>query len=108
MATSTFGGGGGTKVFCSQALNNMAKADMINAIREAVAALCKREDFIPLPQLHLSKKKTLIEVPFVSEKNARFEEAFCRALIPIIRLRWNRKPKMMRPTQVVLPTSRGF
>jgi hypothetical protein len=68
MATSTFGGGGGTKVFCSQALNNMAKADMINAIREAVAALCKREDFIPLPQLHLSKKRRLLKCHLFQKK----------------------------------------
>jgi hypothetical protein len=31
---------------CSQA-PNMANADMANAAREAVAALCKREDLIP-------------------------------------------------------------
>jgi hypothetical protein len=56
MATSTFGGGGGTKVFCSQALS-IVKADMTNAIREAVAALCKREDFIAVPRLRSKSEK---------------------------------------------------
>jgi hypothetical protein len=45
VATSTFGGGGGTKVFCSQALN-AANADKANAARKAMTALCKREDLI--------------------------------------------------------------
>jgi hypothetical protein len=90
VATSTFGGGGGTKVFCSQALNT-ANADMTNARREAVAALYKRKDFITVPQLQLFQYRRLIE------------EAFRIPLIAIIRLQWNPKPKMMRPAQVALP-----
>ena len=56
VATSTFGGGGGTKVFCSQALS-MTEADKTNAIRVAGAALCKREDFIAVPQLRSASDK---------------------------------------------------
>ncbi|WP_247509302.1 hypothetical protein [Bradyrhizobium sp. 157] len=38
-ATSTFGGGGGTKVFCSQALK-IAIAAIAKAARQAAAPLC--------------------------------------------------------------------
>jgi hypothetical protein len=58
VATSTLGGGGGTKVFCSQALK-AAAADMTKAMREAAAALCKRENIIPVPQLQLVGKGAL-------------------------------------------------
>jgi len=44
-ATSTFGGGGGTKLFCSQALN-AANANMTKAIRESMAAPCLARPFI--------------------------------------------------------------
>jgi hypothetical protein len=48
-ATSTFGGGGGTKLFCSQALKAM-EAIMAKAIRGAATACCERVSFIfPCP-----------------------------------------------------------
>jgi hypothetical protein len=70
VATSTFGGGGGTKVFCSQALN-MVNADMTNAIREAVAASCKREDLMPVPQLiFVSRKRCLSKCNLFQNQDA--------------------------------------
>src|SRR4030081_3429264 len=45
MATSTFGGGGGTKLFCSQALKP-TDANMAKAIRGAVKTCCERIGFI--------------------------------------------------------------
>jgi hypothetical protein len=44
-ATSTFGGGGGTKVFCSQALNAMA-ADATDSIRNPALARSRKKSFI--------------------------------------------------------------
>src|SRR5262245_49832806 len=48
VATSTFGGGGGTKVFCSQALK-VANAIVTSVMREAVTNFCAREGFIQVP-----------------------------------------------------------
>jgi hypothetical protein len=57
--TSTFGGGGGTKLFCSQAVS-ATSADSVKEMRQAARAVCptlpfglthagEREGFIPLP-----------------------------------------------------------
>jgi hypothetical protein len=51
-ATSTFGGGGGTKLFCSQALN-ATHANMTKTLRGTATALCKREGIIAVPQICL-------------------------------------------------------
>jgi hypothetical protein len=91
VATSTFGGGGGTKVFCSQALN-IAKADMTNAIREAVAALCKREDFIAVPQL---RSASVQRNAIYSRRRRLLKRRSVTPLIARLHLQWNRKPKMI-------------
>src|SRR5882757_10349910 len=52
IATSTLGAGGGTKVFCSQALN-AANAIVTRARRKAAEACCKRKGFISVPQSNL-------------------------------------------------------
>jgi len=65
--TSTFGGGGGTKLFCSQAVS-ATTADMANAMREIAAALRltapfslvyagERAGFIAVPHLILLQRK---------------------------------------------------
>ncbi|WP_249779991.1 hypothetical protein [Bradyrhizobium sediminis] len=45
--TSTFGGGGGTKLFCSQALN-VTSANSAKAARQAPVTLCRTLPFGPL------------------------------------------------------------
>ncbi|WP_249734285.1 hypothetical protein [Bradyrhizobium sp. sGM-13] len=95
-ATSTFGGGGGTKVFCSQALN-IAIAASAKAARQAAAPLCaavrcdlkragEREAFILVPQSVLFRKRLIRKSAFRHPMK-----------IATIRLRRNRKAKMMRP-----------
>jgi hypothetical protein len=55
--TSTLGGGGGTKLFCSQALN-ATLANRAKNIREAVTPFCEREGIIiPVPQFCLVLEK---------------------------------------------------
>jgi hypothetical protein len=67
--TSTFGGGGGTKLFCSQALS-VTNADMAKAMRETVAALCltapfssvhERAGSIPVPHSILLQRKLSVQ-----------------------------------------------
>jgi hypothetical protein len=58
-ATSTFGGGGGTKLFCSQALN-ATNAVMAKATRQALAA---RARAAPWSLLHAGKRVGFISVP---------------------------------------------
>jgi hypothetical protein len=55
--TSTFGGGGGTKLFCSQALN-ATHANSTNKLRDAVTPFCEREG-IPCPNSFYFKKTNL-------------------------------------------------
>jgi hypothetical protein len=68
--TSTFGGGGGTKLFCSQPLN-ATNADRAKDTRQAVATLCltalfrpmdagERIGFIPVPQFVLFEKSSFV------------------------------------------------
>jgi hypothetical protein len=68
--TSTFGGGGGTKLFCSQPLN-ATNADRAKDTRQAVATLCltalfspmdagERIGFIPVPQFVLFEKRFFV------------------------------------------------
>jgi hypothetical protein len=47
--TSTFGGGGGTKLFCSQALN-ATHANMTKKLRDTASAFCECEGMMPVPQ----------------------------------------------------------
>src|ERR1700731_4625485 len=66
--TSTFGGGGGTKLFCSQPLN-ATNTNMAKTIREAAAMRLvlplgwmhagEREGFIPMPQLFCAREGVL-------------------------------------------------
>src|ERR1700704_4389927 len=58
--TSTFGGGGGTKLFCSQALN-ATHANAARTIRGAATALCEREGIIPVPQSFYFNKQFLFQ-----------------------------------------------
>ncbi|WP_244562439.1 hypothetical protein [Bradyrhizobium lablabi] len=68
-ATSTFGGGGGTKLFCSQALN-ATHANMTKAIREAAAACPtlpfnvmhagEHEGFIPVASFNFALAKIFV------------------------------------------------
>src|ERR1700682_4239525 len=58
-ATSTFGGGGGTKLFCSQALS-ATNSDMAKATRETVAALGLAAPFSPV---HAGECAGFIAVP---------------------------------------------
>jgi hypothetical protein len=77
--TSTFGGGGGTKLFCSQAVNptngNMTKAPRKKQARKPAAAvwrwtpfgladLGERVGFISEPQFILFKARCLLETVF--------------------------------------------
>src|ERR1700730_11916881 len=66
--TSTFGGGGGTKLFCSQALR-ATNANMAKPIREAATLRLtlpiglmlagEHEGFIPVPQLFSAREGSL-------------------------------------------------
>jgi hypothetical protein len=47
--TSTFGGGGGTKLFCSQALN-ATHANMTKKPRDTAISFCECEGIIPVSQ----------------------------------------------------------
>jgi hypothetical protein len=78
--TSTFGGGGGTKLFCSQALS-ATNADIAKAILETAAALCltapfslvhagERAGFIPCPiQILLQRKLSVRKLPRGTNSN---------------------------------------
>jgi hypothetical protein len=54
--TSTFGGGGGTKLFCSQALS-ATHANMTKKLRDTATAFCECEGVIPVPQSRLVLEK---------------------------------------------------
>jgi hypothetical protein len=64
--TSTFGGGGGTKLFCSQAVKT-TNSNMVTAVRETAAALRRAlpfnlsvnecVGFIPAPQFILFQRR---------------------------------------------------
>jgi hypothetical protein len=54
--TSTFGGGGGTKLFCSQALD-ATHANMTKKLRDMATLPCEREGIIPVPQSCLALEK---------------------------------------------------
>jgi hypothetical protein len=96
-ATSTFGGGGGTKVFCSQALKT-PNAATAKATRQSAALFClaalfglkragEREAFIFRAPIRF----------FVLQKAFTEKPAFRHPIkIATIRLQWNPKPKMMR------------
>jgi hypothetical protein len=66
--TSTFGGGGGTKLFCSQALS-ATNADMAKAILETAAALCLTAPFSPV---HAAERAGFIPCPIQSCCRASF------------------------------------
>jgi hypothetical protein len=57
------GGGGGTKLFCSQALN-ATHANSTNKLRDAVTPFCEREGIIPVPQSSYFKKQFYSEDQF--------------------------------------------
>jgi hypothetical protein len=61
--TSTFGGGGGTKLFCSQALN-ATHANMTKKKRDMATVFSKREGIIPVPQSCLVVEKHWFEGKF--------------------------------------------
>jgi hypothetical protein len=81
------GGGGGTKLFCSQALN-ATHTSRTKKLRDMATAFCKCEGIIPVPQSCL-----------VLEKHGP-EESFRDPSIATILLQWNRKPKMMPPAKI--------
>jgi hypothetical protein len=85
--TSTFGGGGGTKLFCSQALN-ATHANMTKKPRDTASAFCECEGIMPVPQSYLALKQ------YGSEENFR------RPWISTIPLQWNPKPKMMPAVKI--------
>jgi hypothetical protein len=88
-ATSTFGGGGGTKLFCSQALK-LIDTNMTKAIRGAVAACCECVEFIFVFQQVCSVNGPSIQNP-----------AWRHPIkIATIRLQWNPKAKMMRAVRI--------
>ncbi|MGE9007992.1 hypothetical protein ACO2JO_05390 [Leptospira interrogans] len=96
-ATSTFGGGGGTKVFCSQALKT-PNAAMAKTARHAMAPLCLK---VSCGLLHASERLDFIlraSIRFVFSAMARSIQimAFDHPIkIATIHLQGNRKPKMM-------------
>ncbi|WP_249779347.1 hypothetical protein [Bradyrhizobium sediminis] len=57
--TSTFGGGGGTKLFCSQALN-VTSANSAKAARQAPVTLCHRPSF---GLVHVGERAGIIRGP---------------------------------------------
>jgi hypothetical protein len=72
--TSTLGGGGGTKLFCSQALN-ATEANVTKAIREAMAV---RSRTISFSLEYADARACLIYVPrlFLLQKKAFVRERF--------------------------------
>src|SRR5437879_879520 len=98
VVTSTFGGGGGTKVFCSQALNATAAA-ATDTIRVAPARRRNKTTVFKFAGV----RACLISVPRlrVVLKQAFSQKTAVRHPMKIatIRLRWNRKPKMMPPAK---------
>jgi hypothetical protein len=97
VATSTFGGGGGTKLFCSQALKT-PNAAMAKSARHAMAPLRLKAS---CGLLHASERSDFIlraSVRFVLFCNRRSIQivAFDHPIkIATIHLQGNRKPKMM-------------
>jgi hypothetical protein len=69
IPTSTFGGGGGTKLFCSQALNP-ANANMTNTIREKAAHAGERFDFIAVPHSFCTSEDFCSEKRFPPSLNS--------------------------------------
>src|SRR3954471_10918824 len=78
--TSTFGGGGGTKLFCSQPLS-ATNAATAQDIRQAFAALCRtapsglmdtgdRVGFIPVPRSAWFSKKVFIQKKLLFRRKA--------------------------------------
>jgi hypothetical protein len=97
-ATSTFGGGGGTKLFCSQALNATSAA-MAKDPRQAAAA---RRLAAPRDLLQAGERAGFIPCPnpFVSKKDFNRKQGFGYPIkIATIHLQWNLKAKMMPPAK---------
>src|ERR1700737_3205820 len=94
--TSTLGGGGGTKLFCSQALN-ATHANSTNKLRDAVTPFCEREGIIPVPQFILFQGNK-----FIRKIN------FVRPSIATILLRWNPKPKMIPLVKLICHPFQDF
>jgi hypothetical protein len=103
--TSTFGGGGGTKLFCSQPVS-ATNAAMAKHRRQAFVAAClaatsdllhagDRVGFIPVPQSVLSQKV------FYSEQRAF---GYPMKMAQTIYLQWYSKEKMISPAKVFLST----
>jgi hypothetical protein len=80
--TSTFGGGGGTKLFCSQAVNatngNMIKALRKKEVRKPAAAACR---WAPFGLAHAGERVSFITEPqfilFTTRRHS--EEVFPRS-----------------------------
>jgi hypothetical protein len=94
-ATSTFGGGGGTKLFCSQALKT-PNAATAKTVRHAIAPPCLAAR---CGLLHDGERIGFMSVPqsFVLERLATQRNSLRRHAIKIatIHLQGNPKPKMM-------------
>jgi hypothetical protein len=74
--TSTFGGGGGTKLFCSQPVS-AANADSTKTIRPPARALCPRLPFSPAQP---DEREGFISLPYSSWLRKGFaREGFSRS-----------------------------
>ncbi|WFU20790.1 hypothetical protein [Bradyrhizobium sp. CB3481] len=96
VITSTFAGGGGTKVFCSQALKT-AIATIAKPARLIVAPFCAA---VPHDSGRAGEREAFIfRAPiFLSGKGFSQKSAFRYPMkIATIRLRRNQKAKMMCP-----------
>jgi hypothetical protein len=98
--TSTFGGGGGTKLFCSQALS-ATNAATAQDRRQAFAALCRtapsglmdagdRVGFIPVPQSAWFSKKVFQKKFFIQKKAlSRYPRKMANNLLAVVLEREN-------------------
>jgi len=106
--TSTFGGGGGTKLFCSQALS-ATNAATAKDTRQAFAARCLAA---PWDLLHAGERVGFISVPqyiFFWKRLFIQQTAFGYPMkIATIRLQWNSKAKMMPPAKIFMSTFSEF
>jgi hypothetical protein len=81
--TSTFGGGGGTKLFCSQAVNatngNMTMVVRKKELRKPVAAVCR---WAPAGLAHLGERASFITEPhsFYSKQGVFRRKSFRDAI----------------------------
>ncbi|WP_244443148.1 hypothetical protein [Bradyrhizobium sp. Ai1a-2] len=104
IATSTFGGGGGTKVFCSQPLKP-TKADSRKLMRNSGAVADRTPSFNPQQADGRASFISVHQFKLASQRGVHPDDDCRDPPIATIGLQWNPKQKMIPRTKIAEPNS---